>query len=370
MLRARLRGAQRSAQRERGEKEFVNPRNAAAGSLRQLDPRITAQRPLRFFAYGVGAPEGCERARRRTRGCSTASPGCGFPVATERARGARASPACSPTTASIGAQRDGLPYDIDGVVYKVNRLARAGARSASCRARRASPSRTSSRPRRRPPRCSTSTCRSAAPARSRRWRGSQPVFVGGVTVTNATLHNEDEVRRKDVRVGDTVVVRRAGDVIPEVVARACPSAAPRTAPEFEMPDALPGVRLGGRAAGGRGGARAAPAACSARRSASRRCCTSPRAARMDIEGLGEKLVDQLVDAGLVQDAGRPLPARRCARSPASSAWREKSAANLLAAIERSKRHDAGALHLRARHPQRRRGDGAGTWRATSAASTR
>ena len=165
----------------------------------------------------------------------------------------------------------------------------------------------------------------------------EPVFVGGVTVTNATLHNEDEVRRKDVRVGDTVIVRRAGDVIPEVVARACRTSAGPSAPAT-FTHAARTCPVCGSATSCARRARptaAAPAACSARRSASRRSCISRSRRAMDIEGLGDKLVDQLVDGGLV----RTLPdlyklglgqARR-----RWSAWARRAAQNLLAAIESS-----------------------------------
>ena len=164
----------------------------------------------------------------------------------------------------------------------------------------------------------------------------KPVFVGGVTVTNATLHNEDEMRRKDVRVGDTVVVRRAGDVIPEVVG-CCPKRARRDARDVRDAGDMPGVRLAGGARTRARRRRAAPAACSARRSASRRCCISPAAARWTSRAWASKLVDQLVERELVRTPGRPLQAGRWRRSRSWSAWARSRRANLVAAIESSRK---------------------------------
>ena len=202
-------------QRERGDKEFVNPRNAAAGGLRQLDSRITASRPLSFFAYGVGA--GAERLAVRTHGeLMDLLATWGFPVAVERrvVQGVRGLLAYF---AEIGDKRPNLPYDIDGVVYKVNKLAAQAQLGFVSRAPRfaiahkfpAEEALTEVLG------IDVQVGRTGAITPVARLK---PVFVGGVTVTNATLHNEDEVRRKDVRIGDTVIVRRAGDVIPEVVA--------------------------------------------------------------------------------------------------------------------------------------------------------
>ncbi len=240
-------------QRARGEKEFVNPRNAAAGSLRQLDPRITAQRPLRFLRLRPSAR--CRGARlpaRHARAARCTWPRWGLPVAPER-RVVHGVDGLLAYYRDIGRRRDALPYDIDGVVYKVNRLADAGSASVSSRARRASRWRTSSRPQEALTEVlgiDVQVGRTGAMTPVARLK---PVFVGGVTVTNATLHNEDEVRRKDVRIGDTVIVRRAGDVIPEVVAVVPERRSRRRAPAFVMPDDLPGVRLARRARRGRGG---------------------------------------------------------------------------------------------------------------------
>ena len=230
--------AMNQRQRAFGGKEFVNPRNAAAGSLRQLDSRITSQRQLRFLAYGVGAPDPAWRTH--SEGLDRLAM-LGFPVAAERST-AFGTDDLLAYFAKIGGARDRLPYAIDGVVYKVNRLdwqQRLGFVS-------------------RAPRFAVAhkfpaqeeltqvlgidvqVGRTGALTPVARLK---PVFVGGVTVTNATLHNEDELRRKDIRIGDTVIVRRAGDVIPEVasvlIARRPPSSAP-----FAMPAKLPGMRLG------------------------------------------------------------------------------------------------------------------------------
>ena len=325
-------------QRERGEKEFVNPRNAAAGSLRQLDSRITASRPLSFFAYGIGA--GAEQLPARTHAeFMDQLVAWGFPVAEER-RVVQGSKGLLGYFAEIGAKRPSLPYDIDGVVYKVNRLAAQAQLGFVSRAPRfaiahkfpAEEALTEVLG------IDVQVGRTGAITPVARLK---PVFVGGVTVTNATLHNEDEVRRKDVRVGDTVIVRRAGDVIPEVVAIVPEKRPTRDLfggeplhPPFAMPSACPecgsAIEKGideaiARCAGG--------LYCPAQRKGALIHFAARRA--MDIEGLGDKLVEQLVDAGLVHS-----PADLYGLSVETLAglerMGEKSAQNLAAAIEKSK----------------------------------
>ncbi len=324
-------------QRENGDKPFVNPRNAAAGSLRQLDSRITASRSLRFFAYGVGAVDWGEGAVNVRSTATTHSQqleqlrAWGFPVADER-RCVRGVAGLLGYYAQIGAQRASLPYDIDGVVYKLDDLAaqlRVGFVSRAPRFAIAHKF----------PAEEASTEVLAIDVQVGRTGALTPVarlapvFVGGVTVTNATLHNEDEVRRKDVRVGDTVVVRRAGDVIPEVV-RVLPERRPIMTPEFVMPGNCPEcgshvVRAADEAVARCSGG----LICPAQRKQALWHFASRRA--MDIEGLGDKLVEQLVDSALVHSAA-DLYALDLARLLTLERMAEKSAGNVLAAIDRSR----------------------------------
>ena len=314
----------------RGEKTLVNPRNAAAGSIRQLDSKIAATRPLAFFAYGLGEYEGWSIPETHA-GVLDALACFGLPVCAERAV-LQGPQALADFHARIGARRGDLPFDIDGVVYKVNRLdlqAELGYVS-------------------REPRWAVAhkypaeeACTEVLGIDIQVGRTGAltpvarlaPVFVGGVTVTNATLHNEDEVRRKDVRVGDTVVVRRAGDVIPEVV-RMLPERRPIIAPEFVLPKTCP--VCGSHVVRG---ADEAVARCSGGLfcPAQRKQALLHFAARraMDIEGLGEKLVEQLVDADIVRT---PADLYRLGLLALANLERmaEKSASNLLEAIERSK----------------------------------
>jgi len=316
-------------QREAGDKAFVNPRNAAAGGLRQLDSRITARRPLRFFAYGVGHATG---ATWKTHAAALDRlEELGFPVCAERAT-VRGIDGLLRYYADIGARRDRLPYAIDGVVYKVNRFdwqERLGHVS-------------------RAPRFAVAhkypaeeqvtevlgidvqVGRTGAITPVARLK---PVFVGGVTVTNATLHNEEELRRKDVRVGDTVVVRRAGDVIPEVVSVRL-EARPAGAQAFHLPRQCP--VCGSAVVRGEDEAIARCSGglfCPAQRKQALLHFASRRA--MDIEGLGEKLVDQLVERDLVR-----TPAGLFGLSLEQLAGLErmaqKSAENLLMALARAK----------------------------------
>jgi DNA ligase (NAD+) len=329
-------------QREKGGKTFINPRNTAAGAIRQLDPAGLADKRLSFFAYGLGEVQGWDLPQTHS-GVLDALVGFGLPVCAERAVVAGADGLVA-FHQRVAALRDSLPFDIDGVVYKVNSLAlqqRLGFVT-------------------REPRWAVAH---KYPAQEQMTRllgidiqvgrtgkltpvaKLEPVFVGGTTVSNATLHNEDEARRKDVRIGDTVIVRRAGDVIPEVVGVVPPpegngggEAAPARGEEFNLYQRLGGqcpvcgsaiVREEGevdwRCSGG--------LYCPAQRKQALLHFASRR--MMDIEGLGDKLVDQLVDAGII----RTLPELYklgVAKLTALDRMGEKSAANLVAALERSK----------------------------------
>ncbi|HET7757189.1 MAG TPA: NAD-dependent DNA ligase LigA, partial [Steroidobacteraceae bacterium] len=316
--------------RERGEKVFVNPRNAAAGSLRQLDPRITAARPLRAFFYGLGALEGAAEPGGQAELLALLRH-LGLPVSPE-ARSVRGVAGCLGYYREMGARRGKLPYQIDGVVYKLD--ARAGQERLGfvSRAPRwaiahkfpAEEALTVVRD------IEFNVGRTGALTPIARL---EPVFVGGVTVSNVTLHNIDEVHRKDVRVGDTVTVRRAGDVIPELVS-VLPERRPAGAVAVELPSVCPvcGSRVlrveGEAAARCTGGF-----SCRAQRQEALRHFASRRA--LDIEGLGDRLIGQLVERELVRSpadlysltAGQLSPLERMG---------EKSAANLLAAIGKSK----------------------------------
>jgi DNA ligase (NAD+) len=316
-------------QRERGEKEFANPRNAAAGSVRQLDPKLTAERPLRFFAYGVGDSGGTS-FRRQSEVLDWVADH-GLPVSAERAT-VRGLSGLFAFYRRMGEKRDKLPYAIDGVVYKVNRLGYQQSLGFVSRAPRFALAHKYA-----PEEAITEVLdievqvgRTGVLTPVARLK---PVGVGGVTVTNATLHNEDEVRRKDVWRGDTVVVRRAGDVIPEVVSvsRAGPRA---PSDRFEMPKRCPVcgsevVRLEGEAAARCTGG----LFCRAQRKQALLHFASRRA--MDIEGLGEKLVDQLVDLEIVRT---PADLYRLRAGDLAELERmgEKSAQNVIAAIAKSK----------------------------------
>ena len=316
-------------QRVAGEKLFANPRNAAAGSLRQLDPRIAAQRPLRFYAYGVAGAVSptptfhSEMMDRLAR--------WGFTVAAERAV-VQGAAGLLGYYEKIGSIRRGLRYDIDGVVYKVNRIADQEKLGFVSRAPRFAIAHKF-------PAEEAMTLVDAIEVQVGRTGAITPVarlipvFVGGVTVTNATLHNETEVRRKDVRSGDTVIVRRAGDVIPEVVSVVLEKR-PILAPEFVMPKHCPVCGSAVEKPEDEAIARCTGGLfCPAQRKQALLHFASRRA--MDIEGLGEKIVDQLVEAGLVKT---PADIYRLSLRTLAGLERmaEKSAANLLAAIDKSR----------------------------------
>ena len=313
----------------RGEPPFANPRNAAAGSLRQLDPKVTAARPLAFFPWGFGElsepiAERHARALERLRGW-------GFRV-TEHLEVADGIERCLEYYRRILALRDELPFEMDGVVYKVDDLAACERLGYTARAPRWAVAH------KLPAEEATTVVEDIVASVGRTGIITpvavlRPVRVSGVTVTRASLHNQDEVDRKDVRIGDTVIVRRAGEVIPEIVA-VVKEKRPRGARRWRMPERCPVcgsqvVRLPGEAAhrcmGG--------LYCPAQRKGAILHFASRRA--MDIDGLGEKLVDQLVEKGLVED---PADLYRLRKEDLVALERmgEKSAANLLAAIERSK----------------------------------
>jgi len=318
-------------QREAGQKEFANPRNAAAGSLRQLDSKITAQRALRFYAYGIGTLEGAAMPDSHAALLDWFA-AIGMPVCKERAvvQGAQGLLAFFRT---IGDKRAFLPYEIDGVVYKVNRLADQQQLGYVSRAPRfalahkfpAQEAMTLVQD------IDVQVGRTGAITPVARLA---PVAVGGVTVTNATLHNEDEVRRKDVRIGDTAIVRRAGDVIPEVVA-IVQELRPANAREFVMPVACP--VCGSAIVKGEDEAVARCSGgwikCPAQRKGGLQHFVSRRA--MDIEGLGEQLIEQLVDKHVITTAA-DLYRLGLTSLAALERMADKSAQNVLDALEHSK----------------------------------
>ncbi len=319
-------------QRDKGEKSFVNPRNAAAGAVRQLDPAIAAQRPLSFYAYGLGDVQGWQRPPTHC-GLLDSLAALGLPVCADRCV-AQGAAELVRFHQAIGARRDALPFDIDGVVYKVNAVnlqERLGFVT-------------------REPRWAVAH-KYPAQEQMTRLNGIdiqvgrtgkltpvaklEPVFVGGTTVSNATLHNVFELRRKGVRVGDTVIVRRAGDVIPEVVGRV-PGGRPayvhnfRIAPGSGCPVCGSAVQ---REKGGMDYRCTGGLFCGAQRKQALLHFASRRA--MDIEGLGDKIVDQLVDAGLIHSLPE-LYALDVATLCTLDRMGEKSAANLAAALAGSK----------------------------------
>ena len=328
--------------RERGEKTFANPRNAAAGSLRQLDSRITARRRLSFFAYGVGRVEGMALPETHA-GIMDWLATRRLPISGER-RTVQGVAGLMEYFNGLGAKRADLPFDIDGAVYKVNRLADQEILGYVARAPRFAIAH------KYPAQEELTTVEAIDVQVGRTGTLTPvarlaPVFVGGVTVTNATLHNEDEVRRKDVRVGDTVIVRRAGDVIPEVVGvvmerRPMKDLVTPVHEPFCMRDTCPEcgapvVRLEGESA-----ARCTNGlACPAQRKQAIIHFASRRA--MDIEGLGDKLVEQLVDKQIVETPAQLYDPERVNKNSLAALERmaEKSAANLMAAIESSRKKD-------------------------------
>jgi len=322
-------------QREQSLPTLVNPRNGAAGSIRQLDPALAARRPLKFFAYGIGEVQG-EWMPQTHQNILDQIDAWGFPVCGERAvvRGVQG---LVDFHRSIAARRDSLPFDIDGVVYKVNSLALQAQLGFVSREPRWAVAHKF------PAEEQLTVVRDIDIQVGRTGKLTpvaklEPVFVGGTTVSNATLHNEDETRRKDVRIGDTVIVRRAGDVIPEVVAVVLDKRPQNAGKPFDLSGLLHGkcpvcgssiVREEGeadwRCTGG--------LFCPAQRKQALLHFAGRRA--LDIEGLGDKLVEQLVEGGIVNT---PADLYKLDLSTLSNLERmgEKSAKNLLEAIARSR----------------------------------
>lgn len=324
-------------QGRRGDKIFVNPRNAAAGSLRQLDSRITAQRRLSFFAYGWGEVGGMQLEKHSDMLDWLAS--LGLPVNVSQHVVAQGAQALLSYYAQVGERRSSLPYDIDGVVYKVNDLSAQRVLGFVARA----------------PRFAIAHKFPAQEATTRLLdievqvgrTGAitpvarlEPVFVGGVTVTNATLHNETEIQRKDVRIGDTVIVRRAGDVIPEVVGPVLEKR-PAEARFFVMPTACPvcGSSIEkledeaiARCTGG--------LFCGAQRKQSLVHAAGRKA--LDIEGLGDKLVEQLVDRDRIHSLA-DLFSLQALEIAGYDRMGGKSAENLIEAIAKAKKPTLGRL---------------------------
>ncbi len=320
---------------ERGEKAFVNPRNSAAGGLRQLDPRLTAQRRLSFFAYGIGAHAGFEAPPSHSKLLDQLHE-LGFRVAKDR-RTVKGVEGLLDFYRDVGAKRPDLPYDIDGVVYKVDRYSDQEQLGFVSRAPRWALAHKF------PAEEATTELadieiqvgRTGALTPVARLK---PIFVGGTTIVNATLHNEDEIRRKEIWRRDTVVVRRAGDVIPEVARVAQPG--PREPGDwFVMPTECP--RCGSAVTKSEDEAVARCSGglfCPAQRKASLLHFAARRA--MDIEGLGDKLVEQLVDGGVVRTPA-DLYTLGVAKLAALERMAQKSAANVAAGIEKSKETTLG-----------------------------
>ncbi len=324
----------RIAAGEKNEKTFVNPRNAAAGAVRQLDSKIAAQRPLSFFAYGTGEitpPSQGGPVFETHHELLMAIAAWGFPVA-QQTQAVQGSTGLVAFHEHIGQTRDSLPFDIDGVVYKVNRLEWQRLLGFVSREPRWAVAH------KYPAQEQLTTVQAIEIQVGRTGKLTPvaklaPVFVGGVTVTNATLHNEDEARRKDVRVGDTVVVRRAGDVIPEVVSVVLEKRRPdavvftmqHTCPVCDSPAVREEGETDYRCTGG--------LYCSAQQKQAILHFAHRRA--VDIEDLGDKLVDQLVDTGLVRTLA-DLYKLGFSHLASLDRMAEKSANNLLSSLEKSK----------------------------------
>lgn len=317
--------------REQGEKTFVNPRNAAAGSLRQLDPRMTAQRPLAMYCYSVGIYEGVTLADTHSAMLAQLRQ-WGLPVCGE-SKVISGVDACLAYYNAIRKKRDRLPYDIDGVVYKVNALALQQALGFVSRAPRWAIAHKF------PAQEEITTILDVEFQVGRTGTLTpvarlEPVFVGGVTISNATLHNMDEVERKGIRVGDRVIVRRAGDVIPEVVA-VVPGTRSGKEKRINLPKKCPVCdsqieRIEGEAAARCTGG----LYCKAQRSEAIKHFASRKA--MDIDGLGDRLVEQLIEAKLIDNVADIYTLQE-EDVAALDRMGEKSAKNLLLAINKSRK---------------------------------
>ena len=317
-------------QAARGEKLFANPRNAAAGGLRQLDSRKTAERSLSMFAYGVGEIEGTTLPDTHF-GVLDQLSDWGLPVSSERARLSGVDQ-CLGFYDDVGSRRARLGYEIDGVVYKVDSLSDQNQLGQVARAPRWALAHKF-------PAEQAITEVAGIDVQVGRTGALTPVArllpikVGGVTVTNATLHNQDEIERKDVRVGDTVIVRRAGDVIPEVV-RVLTDKRPPGTEAYRLPSSCPECGSDAIRAEGEAVVRCSGGLfCPAQRKQAIRHFASRRA--LDIEGLGDKLVDQLVEKKLI-DSVVDLYALDLETLSSLERMAEKSAQNLLDALEASK----------------------------------
>lgn len=313
-----------------GKKPFVNPRNAAAGSLRQLDSKITATRPLEIYCYGLGEIVGGERPNSHSEAMRLiASWGCRVSPELQTVTGVDA---CLAYIDQLGQKRESLPYEIDGVVFKVDNYDLQDRLGFVSRAPRwaiaykfpAQEEMTLVED------IEVQVGRTGAITPVARLK---PVFVGGVTVSNATLHNEDEIRRKDVRVGDTVIVRRAGDVIPEVV-QVVMSKRPIDTVEYQMPTHCPICDSVAEKEEGEAVLRCSGGLfCGAQQKEAIKHFASRKA--LDVDGLGDKLVEQLVDEGLISNAA-DLFSLSVEQVAALERMGQKSAENLVNALQAAK----------------------------------
>ena len=319
-----------NAARKEGGKLFANPRNAAAGSLRQLDSKITASRNLAMFCYAVGLVEGAKLPETHSAAMAQLSE-WGFRICPENTL-VQGAEGCKQYYEYIGEMRDDLPYEIDGVVFKVNQLVLQQQLGFVSRAPRWAIAHKF-------PAQEEMTLLEAVDFQVGRTGALtpvarlKPVFVGGVTVTNATLHNMDEIKRKDVRIGDTVIVRRAGDVIPEV-ARIVPDKRPEDAVEIKMLETCPVCYSKVEQIEGEAVARCTGGLiCPAQSKEAIKHFASRKA--LDIDGLGTKLVEQLFDEKLITNIS-DLYNLTVEQLEKLERMGEKSAQNLVDALENSK----------------------------------